>query len=96
MQDFSISKNLINLTKSCVEESKGRVRIENEYTDGFNIKSGLRQGGSLASLIFYIALEATIRKADISIAIFTGKGANVLLAYADGIDVICINVTKTK
>lgn len=85
LRQSKISEKLIRLIRMCVEGSKGKVRIERELTDTFDISSGVRQGDGLSPLLFNLALEKALKT-----AAAVPRGANIegkinILAYADDV-----------
>uniref|UniRef100_A0A8D9ELZ3 Craniofacial development protein 2 n=1 Tax=Cacopsylla melanoneura TaxID=428564 RepID=A0A8D9ELZ3_9HEMI len=92
MKDFGIPSKLIRLCKLCVLSSKVKVRIENEYSETFDVNTGVRQGDGLSPLLFNIVLEKSLRKTKL-----LDKGINVgakvnLLAFAD--DIVLLGENK--
>lgn len=71
-------------------------QLQGTLSEPFTIKTGLRQGDCLSTLLFNLALEKVIL--DLS---NKGKGtilnkSNQLLAFADDIDVVGRNITAVK
>jgi sorting nexin-29 len=66
MKELQIPKKLITLVLTTLKNSKCQIKIQNNFSDPIEIKNGLRQGDSLACLLFNIALEKVIRDANIS------------------------------
>jgi hypothetical protein len=48
-----------------MENTKSQVRIQADLSDPITTRKGLRQGDSLACLLFNLALELVVRKAGI-------------------------------
>ena len=48
-----------------MENSQGRIKLQSELTEPFVTINGIRQGDSLACLLFNIILEKIIRNAGI-------------------------------
>jgi sorting nexin-29 len=65
MEEFLIPQKLINLTKATLRNIKCRVKIQNQLFALFITERGLRQGDTLACLLFNIALEWAIKKSGI-------------------------------
>jgi hypothetical protein len=57
MSEFNIPNKLIRLTRMTMENTKSQVRIQSDLSDPITTKKGLRQGDSLACLLFNLALE---------------------------------------
>ena len=88
MSEFNIPNKLIRLTRMTMENTKSRVRIQSDLSDPITAKKGLRQGDSLACLLFNLALEMAVRKAGIQTNGTIFYKSVQLLAYADDIDII--------
>ena len=90
MQELGFPKKLISLVKMCTEDTRCKIRVGQSCSELFVINNGLKQGDSLSPQLFNIALEYTLRKAKIETptAIFHQKGPNLLLAFADDVDMI--------
>jgi len=57
---------LVKLIKLCLNETYSRVRVGKKMSDMFPFKNGLKQGEALSPLLFYIALEFTIRRVQVN------------------------------
>jgi hypothetical protein len=67
----------------------------NETSDTFFIYKGLRQGDALACKLFSLALEKTVRDANVWTRGTIYKSTQ-LLAYADGIDIVGRTLTAVS
>ena len=65
MKEFGFEINLIRLVYATSNGSKSRVKVQNEYSETFVTKEGLRQSEALSTLLFNAALEGVIRRARI-------------------------------
>jgi len=61
MSEFSIPNKLIRLTRMTMENTQSQVRMQSDLSDLITTKKGLRQGDSLACLLFNLALEKVVR-----------------------------------
>lgn len=52
MNDFGFLEKLIRLAIICIEETKFRVKTDNELSLPFSMDMGLKQGGLLSPVIF--------------------------------------------
>ena len=88
MLEFGIPPKLVRLTQATMEGTTAQVKLQNELPHSFRIGNGLRQGDSLACILFNIVLKKIIREANIN------QHRNILytsvqiLVYADDIDII--------
>ncbi|GBN89732.1 hypothetical protein AVEN_36498-1 [Araneus ventricosus] len=87
MIEFNIPTKLVNLTKASLSNVRCRVKIQNHLSESFTAERGLRQGDSLASLLFNLALEKCIRVSGLDRRGTLWNRSLQLLAYADDIDI---------
>ena len=57
---FGIPKKLVQLVRMCLRDPISRVRIGNDVSDSFEIRSGLKQDDALSPLLFNFVLEYVI------------------------------------
>jgi hypothetical protein len=79
-----------------MENTKSQVRIQSDLSDPITAKKGLRQGDSLACLLFNLALEKVVRDTGIQINGTIFYKSAQLLAYANDIDIIARSPTALK
>jgi hypothetical protein len=72
--EFGIPKKLVRLIKMRFSETYGKVRVGKLLSDKFPIQNGLKQGGSLSSLLFNFALECFFRKVQKIKSVWNGMG----------------------
>jgi hypothetical protein len=56
---------LVRLIKVCLTETYSRVREDNNLSDVFPTRNGLKKGDALLSLLFSFALEYAIRRVQV-------------------------------
>ena len=61
MGESNIPNKLVRLKWMTMENTKSQVRIQSDLADSTIAKKGLRQGDSLACLLFNLALEKVVR-----------------------------------
>ena len=61
MKEFKIPTKLINVCKTCVQETRSTVRIEGTLSYFFENKTGLKQGDTLSPILFNLALQKVIQ-----------------------------------
>jgi len=89
MKEFKIPTKLINVCKTCVQETRSTVRIEGTLSYFFENKTGLKQGDTLSPILFNLALQKVIQSIKmVPSAIKIGKEQLNILAYADDIALI--------
>jgi hypothetical protein len=64
--EFGIPPKLVRLTQATMEGTTAKVKTQNELSERFQIRNGLRQGDALACILFNIALENITREANIN------------------------------
>jgi hypothetical protein len=87
---------LVRLIKICLNETYSRVRIGKHLSDSFPIQNGLKQGYALSLLLFNVALEYAIRKAQENQAGLKLNGTCQLLAYTDDVNLLGDNLDTIK
>ncbi|GFT14646.1 reverse transcriptase domain-containing protein [Trichonephila clavipes] len=61
MTEFKLPKKLVNLMKATLKNAHCRIKIQKYLSEPFTTERGLRQGDSLACLLFNLVLEKCIR-----------------------------------
>jgi hypothetical protein len=64
------------------------VKIQNECSESFESRQGLRQGDILSTLLFNVVLEVIVRRANLQTTGTIYNRETQLLAYADDIDIV--------
>jgi len=96
MSEFNIPNKLIRLTWMTMENTQSQVRIQSDLPDLKTTKNGLRQGDSLACLLFNLALEKVASNAGIQTSGTIFYKSVQLLAYANDINIIARSRTAFK
>jgi hypothetical protein len=76
----------------CLNETYSGVRIGKHLSDSFLIQSGLKQGDALSPLLFCFDLEYAIKKVQDNHVGLKLSGTHQLLAYADDINLLGVNI----
>jgi len=97
MKEFKIPTKLINICKTCVQNTKSAVRIEGTFLSFFENKTGLKQGDPLSTILFNLALQKVIQSIKmVPSGIKIGKGQFNVLAHADDIAIIGKNEIEIR
>ena len=91
---YGVSGRLLKPVKALYENSKARVRVEDELTECFEVRQGVRQGCPLSPWLFNVFLDMVAREAR---AQFNGgvrldKCTMQLLMFAD--DTVLLDETE--
>jgi len=92
LKTFGIPLKIIKMVQLCNSETYSKVKLGNEMSMAFKIKSGLRQGDAMSPILFNMALESVVREMSNGDAWSPHRG--LLLAYAD--DIIITGNTRTE
>jgi hypothetical protein len=87
---------LVRLIKVCLTETYSRAREDNNLSDVFPIRSGLKKGDALLSLLFIFALEYAIRRVQVIQDGLKLNGTHPLLIYADDVNILGGSVHTVK
>lgn len=88
MENFGIPQKLIRLTKMTLAKSQGKVAIQGELSEHFEIGIGLREGDDLSTILFNFVLEGFYRRINIRARGTIYDRMVQCLAYADDIVLI--------
>jgi hypothetical protein len=88
MSELNFPTKLIRLTKAPLTIVTCCVKIQNDCTESFETRQGLRQGNELSTLLFNVVLEVIERRANLQTDGTIYNKETQLLAYADDIDIV--------
>jgi hypothetical protein len=88
MSELKIPTNLIRLSKATLTIVTCCVKIQNDCSESFETRQGLRQGDVLSTLIFNVVLEVIVRRANLKTTDTIYNKETQLLAYAEDIDIV--------
>jgi hypothetical protein len=87
LNEFGIPNKLMNLIKM-MQDSNGKVKIQGQLTEAFDIERGLRQGKTLSTMLFHIVLEKVIRKIETNPKGIIFNRKRQYVAYADDVFIL--------
>jgi hypothetical protein len=86
MPELNFPTKLIRLTKATITIVMCYIKIQNDCSESFETRQGLRQG-HVSTLLFNVVLEINVRRANLQTTGTIYKETQ-LLAYADDIDIV--------
>jgi hypothetical protein len=88
MSELNFPTKLLRLTKASLTIVTCGVKIQNDCSESFETRQGLRQGDVLSTLLFNVVLEVIVRRANLQTTGTINNKETQLLAYADDIDIV--------
>jgi hypothetical protein len=89
MSELNFTTKLICLTKAALTIVTCCVKIQNDCSESFETRQGLRQANVLSTLLFNVVLEVIVRRANLQTTSTIYNIQTQLLTYADDIDIVC-------
>lgn len=62
MKKYCLLEKLIKLTEMCVEDSRTKVKVEEEMSEGCFIRMGVREEDDISYILFNVAVEKALQK----------------------------------
>jgi uncharacterized protein YbbK (DUF523 family) len=56
LKEYKVPRKLINLVQNMLQQTKVKIKIDNDMTEQFEITSGVKQGDPLSALLFSIVM----------------------------------------
>jgi hypothetical protein len=88
MLELNFPTNLIRLTKATLTFVMCCVKIQNDCSESFETRQGLRTGDVLTMLLFNFELEVIVRQANLQTTGTIYNKETQLIAFADDIDIV--------
>jgi len=82
----NVPDKLIKLIKLTMQQTKMKVKVNNRYSEWFEMTTGVRQGDPLSALLFSVMLDSVITNLEVQGNITTRL--KEICAYADDIAII--------
>jgi hypothetical protein len=87
MSELNFPTKLKRLTKTTLTIVTWCVKIQNDFSEPFETRQGLRQGDVLSALLFNVVLEVIVRRANLQTTGTIYNKETELPAYANDIDI---------
>ena len=88
LKELGFKLKLLRLVNATFNGTRCRVKVQNEYSDPFEIMEGLKQGDGLSTLLFNVALEIAMRRAGIQTSRTLTSNILQILGFADDLDIV--------
>jgi hypothetical protein len=88
MSELNFPTKLIRLTKATLTILMCCVKMQNNCSEPFKTRQGLRQGDVLSTLLFNVVLEVIVRRANLQTTGTIYNKETQVLSYADDIDIV--------
>ena len=63
--NYEIPSKLINLIAKTLRDTKARVKVNQNYTENFEILTGMKQGNPLSATLFSIAVDDILKQLEL-------------------------------
>ena len=90
LTEQNVPDKLIKLITLTMQQTKMKVKVNNNYSEWFETKTGVRQGDPLSALLFSVVLDSVVKNLEVRGNITTRL--KQICAYAD--DIVIIGRTK--
>jgi hypothetical protein len=90
LKNYNIPAKLIRLIAATLQNTKAKVKINGELSEGFQISCGVKQGDSLSASLFILVIDEILKSLDVRGNISTRL--KQCCAFAD--DILIIARTK--
>jgi hypothetical protein len=90
LKEMQIPGKIVSLVKLVTQHTKAKIKLHNEYTEQIEVKTGIKQGHPLSTVLFCTVMESLMEKFEIRENITTRL--KQVCVYADDV----VLVTKTK
>jgi hypothetical protein len=87
---MQIPEKIVSLVNLVTQHSKAKIKLNNEYTEQIEVKTGIKQGDPLSTILFCTLMESLMKKLEIRGSISTRL--KQVCVYADDV----VLVTRTK
>jgi hypothetical protein len=96
MAEFGIPSKQISLTKTTLETTYSKVKIQNKLLDSSITNTCMRQRGSLCTVLFNITLEKVLREIHVNPGSTIFNRTRQRLEYVDDIAILARSTNALK
>jgi hypothetical protein len=65
LNNYEIPSTLIKLVAKTLQDTKVKVRVNQNYTEKFEISTGVKQGDPLSATLFSIAIDGILKQLEL-------------------------------
>ena len=65
LKEMQIPGKIVNLINMVSQHNKARIKLNNEYTEQIEVKTGIKQGDPLSTILFCTVMESLTGKLEI-------------------------------
>jgi hypothetical protein len=91
LKEIQIPGKIVSLVNLATQHTKAKIKLNNEYTKQIEVKTGIKQGDPLSTILFCTVMESLKEKLEIR-GNTTTRLKQVFCVYADDV----VLVTRTK
>jgi hypothetical protein len=62
LEEMQIPKKIVNLVNMVTQHTTAKIKLNNEYTEQIEVKTGIKQGDPLSTVLFCPVMESMIKK----------------------------------
>ena len=65
LKEMHIPGKIVRPVSTVTQHTKGKIKLNNEYTEQTDVKTGIKQGDPLSTILFSTVMESLMRKLEI-------------------------------
>jgi len=65
LKEMQIPGKIVRLVNMVTKHTKAKIKLNNEYTEQTDVKTGIKQGDPLSTILFSTVMESLMRKLEI-------------------------------